>query len=108
MQPKRNKLARIGSFLKKFFISVAGIAILSGTTWFVVKAYTLPTTQTYTKVATTTPQTLDQRWNANFEKDVELEMQRQGFKDEIAAYARMVAENNVKQAYITEIQKHIK
>jgi hypothetical protein len=37
-----------------------------------------------------------------------MEMNRQGFKDEIAAYARAKAENNVRQAYVTELEKKIK
>jgi hypothetical protein len=59
-------------------------------------------------VATTTPQTLDTRWEENYKRDVELEMNRSGFKNEIETYARKQAEMNVKRAYITKLEQHTK
>ncbi|HYF04594.1 MAG TPA: hypothetical protein VEA59_00315 [Patescibacteria group bacterium] len=54
------------------------------------------------------PMSLDERWEANFKRDVELEMQREGFKAQVEKYATQLAEANVRNAYITKLEQKLK
>lgn len=114
----RDSKGRFSSFVRKVknFIKTVIIyglvisSIVAGIYGFVYYKYNYSERASATitqKVPTTTPPTLDQRWEENYKKDVELEMQRSGFKKEIEEYARQIAESRVRQAYMTKIEQKL-
>lgn len=93
--------------LKVLFVICILIAIVL-TVKFLNEKANAAMTETVTPATATSTPSLDQRWEENYKHDVELEMQRPGFKAEMEIYARTTAEFNVRNAYVTKLQQKIK